>query len=71
MAINIDGTNYDEKKFSPELQNYLVTRQDLQVNKTRLLLEIEKIDVLTEHFNKKIVDLVSKEQSAKIVDKKE
>jgi len=71
MAINIDGTNYDEKKFSPELQNYLVTRQDLQVNKTRLLLEVEKIDVLTEHFNKKIVDLVSKEQSAKIVDKKE
>ena len=37
-AIYDNFTNYDERSASPELQNYLVTRQDLQVNKTRLLV---------------------------------
>ena len=61
MAIVIDGQEYDDSKFSPELRNYITSRQELQVNKTRLNLELEKIDVLTEHFNKKIVDLLKTE----------
>ena len=59
--ITIDGKEFDETKFSPELQNYLVVRQEIQVNKTRHTLEIEKIDVLTTHYNKKIAVLVKKE----------
>tara|TARA_B100000003_G_C10903480_1_gene360254 strand:- start:889 stop:1089 length:201 start_codon:yes stop_codon:yes gene_type:complete len=59
--ITIDGKEYDETKFSPELQNYLVVRQEIQVNKTRLTLEIEKIDVLTKHYNSKIAELIKKE----------
>ena len=34
MSVIIDGKEYDETKFSPELQNYLV-RQEIQVNATR------------------------------------
>ena len=57
-----DGKEYDDSKFSPELRNYITSRQELQVNKTRLNLELEKIEVLTEHFNKKIVDLLKEEK---------
>jgi len=56
MTLKIDGKEYDESKFSPELQNYLTVRQEMQVSKTRHTLEIEKIDVLTAHYNKKIVE---------------
>ena len=70
--ITIDGKDYDETKFSLELQNYLVVRQEIQVNKTRLTLEIEKIDVLTKHYNSKIVELLKNEQEQvdKIEEKK-
>jgi|TARA_B100001094_G_C18132947_1_gene773336 hypothetical protein len=61
--ITIDGKEFDETKFSPELQNYLVVRQEIQVNKTRHTLEIEKIDVLTDFYNKKIVELLKNEQT--------
>ena len=61
MTITIDGKDYDEKKFRPELQNYIVSRQELQTSKTRLNVEIEKCDVLTEYYNKKIVELIKKE----------
>ena len=59
--ITIDGKEYDEQKFSPELQNYIAVRQEIQVSKTRHLIEIEKIDVLTKHYNEKIVKLSKKE----------
>ena len=62
-TVMIDGKEYDVSKFSPELQNYLVVRQEIQVNKTRHTLEIEKIDVLTDFYNKKIVELLKNEQT--------
>ena len=58
--ITIDGKEYDEQKFSPELQNTIAVRQEIQVSKTRHLIEIEKIDVLTKHYNDKIVKLIKK-----------
>ena len=58
--ITIDGKQYDETKFSPELQNYLVVRQEIQVNATRHKLGLKKIDVLTNHYNAKIVELIKK-----------
>ncbi|OUW58164.1 MAG: hypothetical protein CBD57_03290 [Candidatus Pelagibacter sp. TMED197] len=68
--ITIDGKEYDETKFSPELQNYLVVRQEIQVNATRHKLELEKIDVLTNHYNAKIVELIKKETPAETKEKK-
>ncbi len=61
MSVIIDGKTYDEKTFSPELQNYIVVRQELQLSKVRHDIELEKIDILTKHYNEKIKKLVEKE----------
>jgi len=66
--IKIDGKEYDETEFSPELQNYLTVRQEIQVSRTRHVLEIENIDVLTDHYNKKIVELLKKEKPKESTD---
>jgi len=60
-SVMIDGKNYEVAKLSPELQNYLVVRQEIQASKVRHNLELEKIEVLTTHYNKKIAELVKKE----------
>ena len=61
MSVIIDGKTYDEKTFSPELQNYIVVSQELQVSKVRHDIELEKIEILTKHYNEKIKKLVEKE----------
>jgi len=60
-TVMIDGKEYDVTKLSPELQNYLVVRQEIQASKVRHNLELEKIEVLTAHYNTKIAELVKKE----------
>jgi len=60
-TVMIDGKDYDVSKLSPELQNYLVVRQEIQASKVRHMIELEKIDVLTSHYNNKIAELVKKE----------
>ena len=47
--ITIDGKEYDEAKFSSELKNYITARQEVVVSKTRLMIEMEKTDVLTKY----------------------
>lgn len=56
MTIKINGKDYDETKFSDKLKNYIIARQEIQNNRTRLLVELEKIDVLTEYYNNKITE---------------
>ncbi len=60
-TVMIDGKEYEVAKLSPELQNYLVVRQEIQASKVRHKLELEKIEVLTAHYNKKIAELIKKE----------
>ena len=60
-TVIIDGKEFDVAKLSPELQNYLTVRQEIQLSKIRHNLELEKIDVLTVHYNQKIAELVKKE----------
>ena len=60
-TVMIDGKEYEVAKLSPELQNYLVVRQEIQASKVRHQLELEKIEVLTAHYNTKIAELVKKE----------
>tara|TARA_Y200000002_G_scaffold307876_1_gene264040 strand:+ start:441 stop:647 length:207 start_codon:yes stop_codon:yes gene_type:complete len=60
-TVMIDGKEYEVSKLSPELQNYLTVRQEIQLSKIRHNLELEKIDVLTAHYNKRIAELVKKE----------
>ena len=60
-TVMIDGKEYETTNLSPELQNYLAVRQEIQLSKIRHKIEIEKIDVLTTHYNKQIAELVKKE----------
>ena len=60
-TVMIDGKEFDVTKLSPELQNYLVVRQEIQASKVRHKLELEKIEVLTTHYNNKIAELIKKE----------
>ena len=59
--VTINGVNYDEKEFGVELKNYIALRAEARINKARHLSEIEKADVLTAHYNKKIEKLLEKE----------
>jgi len=42
-TVMIDGKEFDVAKLSPELQNYLTVRQEIQLSKIRHNLELEKI----------------------------
>ena len=52
--INIDGKDYDLNNLPIELRNYIVARQEIQTSKVRHEVELEKIEVLTNHYNEKI-----------------
>ena len=59
-TVMIDGKEYEIIKLNSELQNYLVVRQEIQELKLDIIF-LEKIEVLTAHYNKKIAELVKKE----------
>ena len=62
MSIVIDGKVYDETKFSIWLRNRIVARQEIEASKVRHNVELEKIEVLTEFYNKKIIELMKEEK---------
>jgi len=53
-VISIDGKDYDIEKLPIELRNSIAARQEIQQSKVRHEIELEKIDVLTAHYNNKI-----------------
>jgi hypothetical protein len=53
-VISIDGVDYDIDKLPIELRNSIAARQEIQQSKVRHEIELEKIDVLTAHYNNKI-----------------
>ena len=61
MAITIDGKVYDETKFSTKLRNTIVARQEIEQSKVRHEVELEKIQVLTDYYNKSISEMMKKE----------
>ena len=52
--IQIDGIDYDIEKLPLDLRNTIAARQEIQQNKIRHEIELEKIDVLTKHYDGKI-----------------
>jgi|TARA_B110000046_G_scaffold139506_1_gene145969 hypothetical protein len=68
MALTIDGKTYDELSFSIDLRNKIVARQEIEASKVRHQVELEKIQVLTEYYNKKILELMEKEKIQPIKD---
>ena len=71
MALTIDGKTYDELSFSIDLRNKIVARQEIEASKVRHQVELEKIQVLTEYNNKKILELMEKEKIQPIKDIKD
>jgi len=53
-VISIDGKDYDIDSLPLELRNTIAARQEIQQSKIRHEIELEKIDVLTTHYNNKI-----------------
>ena len=53
-VISIDGKDYDIEKMPIELRNIIAARQEIQQNKIRHEIELEKIEVLTNYYNGKI-----------------
>ena len=62
MALTIDGKVYDETKFSTKLRNTIVARQEIEQSKVRHEIELEKIQVLTDYYNKTISEMMKKEK---------
>jgi hypothetical protein len=65
MTININGKDYDETKFDEILKNYIIARQEIQGNRIRIVMELEKIDVLTNYYNAKINEELKKIEESK------
>jgi len=60
MTININGKDYDETKFDEILKNYIIARQEIQGNRIKIVIELEKIDFLTNYYNSKINEELKK-----------
>ena len=68
MSISIDGKVYDETKFSIGLRNRITARQEIEASRVRHDIELEKIAVLTEFYNNKILELMKEENVQPIED---
>lgn len=68
MSITIDGKVYDETKFSIGLRNRITARQEIEASRVRHDIELEKIAVLTEFYNNKILELMKEENVQPIED---
>ena len=53
-VISIDGKDSDIETLPNDLRNTIVARQEIQQSKVRHEIELEKIEVLTKHYNDKI-----------------
>jgi len=52
--ITIDGKEYSLSELPLDIRNTIVARQEIQQSKVRHEIELEKIEVLTNHYNEKI-----------------
>jgi hypothetical protein len=52
--LTIDGKSYIISELPLDVKNTIVARQEIQQSKVRHLIEIEKIEVLTNYYNEKI-----------------
>lgn len=58
--ITIDDKDYVFENLPIIVKNAIVARQEIQQSKARHETELEKIAVLTEHYNKKIKEELEK-----------
>jgi len=64
-SIFINGKEYKQNELSGDCLNAIAVRQDLQANRVRHVLEVEKIDVLTKYYDDKIEKELAKKDDTK------
>src|SRR5210317_1581473 len=70
-SIFINGKEYKQNELSADCLNAIAVRQDLQANRMRHVVEVEKIDVLTKYYDDKIEkELGKKDENKDAVDTK-
>jgi len=70
-TVKINNKEYNETDLSPDLRASIVARQEILNSKVRHLIEIEKIDVLSNYYNEKIEKLIGELESNTTVGKTE
>jgi len=58
--ITIDGKEYDSESLPADLVNAIVAKNEIVQNRVRHVIEIEKIDVLSNYYDQKVKDLLAK-----------
>ena len=64
-SIFINGKEYKQNELSADCLNAIAVRQDLQANRMRHVVEVEKIDVLTKYYDDKIEKELAKKDDTK------
>jgi hypothetical protein len=58
--ITIDGKEYDSEQLPADVVNAVVAKNEIIQNRIRHIIEIEKIDVLSNYYDQKVKDLMAK-----------
>lgn len=58
--ITIDGKEYDSEQLPGDVVNAVVAKNEIVQNRIRHVIEIEKIDVLSNYYDQKVKDLMAK-----------
>jgi hypothetical protein len=58
--ITIDGKEYDSEQLPADVVNAVVAKNEIAQNRIRHIIEIEKIDVLSNYYDQKVKDLMAK-----------
>ena len=53
-TMTIDGKEYNTADLPMDIRNSIVAKMEMQSSKVRHIVELEKIEVLTNHYNEKI-----------------
>ena len=59
----IDGKEYKRSDLSTKCLNSILIRQDLESNRLRLSLELEKVNVLQKHYDSVIAEEIKLEKN--------
>ena len=60
--ITIDGKEYDSESLPADLVNAIVAKNEIVQNRIRHVVEIEKIDVLSNYYDQKVKTLLEKHE---------
>ena len=61
-TMTIDGKEYNTSDLPMDIRNSIVAKMEMQSSKVRHIVELEKIEVLTNHYNEKIKKGLSKDK---------